>query len=155
MSLLSSLAREHRLMERLMDRLEAGIAPEAGVDGARLARLLEPLTAALGAHEELEGRVYAAANDAAAVQFLPMVERQHRELGEIRRELAAEIAQASAGERLRALARLYLQGLRYHFQTEETRLWPEFFGKAGRSMGRSIELAAARRVRELERLVEG
>src|SRR5687767_6389435 len=119
MSVLSLLAREHRLLERLMGRLEAALAPEAEVDGKRLSRLLAPLDAALLAHEELERRVYAAANGGPASRAM---ERQHRELAEVRLELEEELARPAPGERLRGLARLYFQGLRYHFLTEEARL---------------------------------
>ena len=136
MTLLDTLAREHRLFERLLDRLERAVAsPEddAWEDSLELLLVLLP---ALERHEEIEREALG----------------EHEDLAPLRRAFRLALACPLGWRRPRAASELgpLVARLRRHFREEEETLWPRA-AERGRSLSRSAQRGAAARVRELER----
>ena len=146
MSLFVSLAKEHALLIKLIDRLEAATVLETGV-------LLRILFKALDAHERLEHLVFDESPEPptpAAYKALARIEEQHRALLDLRIETEAVPA---GGAEIRPLARRLATLLRRHFEEEERLLWPSFNAYAGRSTLHRLSRQAADQLADLEREV--
>lgn len=147
MSVFESLAKEHALLLKLIDRLERATVPETSL-------LLTVLFKALDAHERLEHLVFDESPEPptpAAYKALSKTEEQHRTLGDLRAEAEAVPA---GSEEIRPLARRLASLLRRHFDEEERRLWPSFNAYAGRSTLHRLARQAAEQLAALEREVE-
>lgn len=148
MSVFASLFLAHRLMERLIARLERSPrrgAPTAGKEARDTFLVLLP---ALERHEKIEDLVFGAA-------MPEEVALQHRKLDRLRAEIAQLIGGADGGDHARfaVLVPLLAAMLRRHFLLEERVLWPRYRAR-GRCLERSTERAARKQVRDLEREIE-
>ena len=153
-----SLADEHAVLLSLADAVEAAWKREDGsaVEAGRRALLI--LHRALERHEKIEENLFfgrAVPRGAASVKAL--VKAEHREIGELRREVEELLGRAGTpgGEDLRTAALVLVRRLRAHFKTEESLLRPLFGALPGRSAGRARARRARAQVRSLERDVSG
>lgn len=156
MSVLISLAREHRLFLRLSERLERAMRYGEKTAREELRGGLLALLYGLDRHEQIEDEVFtrsAFASSRGARRMLAEVERQHVRIN----ELKDRTLKALAGSDVVSLAGLgpvvidLSHELRRHFATEETRLWPLYSKIHSRSLDYSVTARAERAVNDLER----
>lgn len=156
MTVLTSLAREHRVFEGLARRLELALRFDPERARRELREVLLVLLPALERHESLEEEVFDRREFRATRGAGPLLAenaRQHRRLMELKARLqeALEGLESHPFGRLRAAAAELTEGLRAHFLSEERRLWPRYYRAVGRSFDRALERRARRSVAELER----
>lgn len=155
MSIFATLAREHRLFRRLIDKLERSLQYQEELARKELRDAILVLLPALDRHEEIEHLLFdhpEYSGHKEAKKLLGIVDAQHRKIKALRKDLRAFIGECDAYSlaRLRALGFLFIGRLRLHFETEETMLWPHYNSPGSRSIRRSIELKTRRKVRVLE-----
>lgn len=157
MSVFDSLAKEHALLLRLVERLERAVAVPDEREAARETRnILLVLLKALSAHEQLEHLVFdepAEMPSAAARKALAAVEKQHEALADLKTRAEALLGDLTpaGGREIRILARRYATLLRRHFTEEERALWPSFHACAGRSTLHGLARKAGAQLRTMER----
>lgn len=161
MSVFKSLAEEHALLLRLVDRLEkAADEPDSRAVEKDTRNLLLVLIKALEAHENLEKQVFEEESAPPSGQTgaaLELVERQHFALAALSAE-AAELLQGLPREdaaSIRAVTRGLTRLLRRHFEDEERALWPNFNASAGRARLHRLDRLAREQIRAMENEIEG
>lgn len=157
MSALAALLQAHRLMTRIVDRLERSSRLDRRAARMERRGAILVLLRALERHEALEDMIFAPDANASQerAEAAAAIETQHRRLEGLREELVLVLS-ARQGPDLEAedrmIARL-VRLLRSHFQTEERRLWP-LYSSQGRSLDRLLEHSAQAQVRELKREID-
>lgn len=156
MTSLAALAREHRLFERLLDRLHAMGELEPELARPLIRRTLATLLGALERHDALEDRLAGDCRNGSPAEEVwarELVDAQHGGLRELRREIAHVLAHEdhSTLPRLKTLTELLADKLRWHFETEEMLLWPLLVKRRSRSIGASLGRDAADNARLLEK----
>jgi hemerythrin len=159
MSILKTLAREHRVFSRLIDSIERSLDYEEQTARAELRDALLVLFPALDKHEEIEDLVFERPPHAPGKEvrrLLTEVERQHKSIGLLRRDLNAALDASSrqSFDYVKSVTLELVQKLRLHFQTEESRLWPCYEQAQRRSMDQWRDRLAREGVKALERDVE-
>lgn len=159
MSVFKSLTREHRLFEKLIERLRA--ASEGAGDEARETEIetLEALLEGLRRHDEVEHALFAApvhGADAEEKRARQLVDAQHAALELLTADIRALLREKPiAARRLRAMGELLAGRLEWHFRSEEMLLWPLFARTSGRSLAHSLERRAELNARALEQAEAG
>lgn len=158
MSVLNCLTREHRLFERLLERLRQGIESSGDHASALLiTETLQVMLPALDRHDVLEDLVFGQPGPSMGVdekRARELVEAQHMALQRLREDVHDLLRDHTAPlPRLKSLAELLAGRLEWHFKTEEMLLWPLQVKTCSRSVGHSLELRAEKNVRDLEKAV--
>jgi hypothetical protein len=155
-SVLETLAREHRVFEELIVRLERALKYPEGLARAEWKKTFLVLLPALDRHEEIENIVFedpAYLSKEGARRLLGEVERQHGKISLLRRDVLEALGDSGLPEfpRLGSLISQLARRLRDHFRAEETRLWPHYRSAMSRSLDRSIARRVREKLRELKR----
>ncbi len=159
MTVLNSLAREHRLFLRLLERLERAMRYGEKTGREEIRGGLLVLLQALERHERIEDAVFsrpAFASARAARPLLEEVNAGHRRIENLKSRAEA----ALAGAEVESLARLgpvilnLAAELRSHFSLEETKLWPLYQHTHGRSLEHSMASRARKEVLEVIRSLQ-
>ena len=155
MSVIETLAREHSMFRRLLRRLEQSLEREERVARREVQNTLLVLFPALETHEEIEDVVF----DPFVLEmkkgrrgFLGNVKRQHRLLHSLKKDVMRALDDASKVDfdYLRTVILQLSEVLKHHLASEEQTLWPEYLKFLGRSVSRSLDHRAAKKVKELE-----
>lgn len=155
MELLETLAKEHRLIEALLKRLERGLLQAEDAARAELRETLYVLLAALKRHDEVEDLVFGTRSQARKSEegeALAEVAFQHRNLEILLDDIRAAIASSSRYpvDSLRPAALRLSHRLREHFSTEETRLWPLCRGAWESALDPAVKKRAREHLEALE-----
>lgn len=155
MSILQTLAREHGQFRRLIHRLEEAADHDESAARREIQNVLLVLFPALETHEEIEDLVFdpfLLELRRGRKEFLAKVKRQHRLIHSLKKDVlrALEDSSKESFEFLRTLILQLCEVLKHHLGTEEQSLWPEYLKFLGRSVSRSLDHRASKKVRELE-----
>lgn len=156
MSVLETLAREHRVFEALVGRLESALKYPEDLARSEWRKIFLVLLPALDRHEEIENIVFedpACLSKEGSRRLLGEVERQHGNISLLRRDVLEALQDTGlpgfphVGSLISQLA----WRLRDHFRAEETRLWPHYRKAMSRSLDRSISRRVGEKLRQLKR----
>ncbi len=154
MEILDSLVLEHRLFERLLERLSKGMVVDCLAARGEVRDVLFLLSLALQRHEEIESSLdlEGAVLGKAALRAAAAVDRQHKEIVALQEDILRVLDEAPNSDwtRLGRLITRLDQSLRRHFRTEELEFWPQLGKLRSRSVKRSINRRLAERVKSLE-----
>ena len=138
---------EHRVLEKIVERLELAAQVEGIGAWGRIWGVLAILLPILEIHEEMENSLiekesYLKERGAAAI--LDAIEEQHLHLKRLIEQISALPLQPGHGPlgRLRKWSKELAWRLRDHFKMEEERLWPHY----SRTMSRSLVRSMGRRI---------
>lgn len=159
MSILKTLAREHRVFSRLIDRIERSIAYDEATARSELRDALLVLFPALDKHEEIEDLVFdhpPRASGGSVKRLLAEVDCQHKTIERLRQDInvALESSSRQSFDYVKSTAQELVQKMRLHFETEEKRLWPCYEHSLRRPTDLWRERIARESVKALERNVE-
>lgn len=153
MSVLKSLAEEHRVFRGLIGRIERALDLPEQLMRSEILEALLVLLPALERHEEIEDLAFSEPRyrkSPGAAALLKELEYQHRDVERLRKEIDASLKLDDLPvEEVRRLASLLAKRLTAHFATEERRLWPHYERTMSRTLDRSIGRRTRGEVRKL------
>jgi hypothetical protein len=155
MSVLATLAREHRLFETLIARLRFCAERDGPGARARVSDLLQVLLPALERHDAVETLVFGEPGQAwerDERSAHELVEAQHDALRGLRAEVQTLLREKTDApfSRLALLVDALCGKLEWHLKTEELLVWPLYLKRTGRSVAHSLEREAEKGVAALE-----
>lgn len=126
-----SLTQEHRIFERLIQKMEDALKQEEGRAREDIRAVLLVLSPALNRHEDVETAALARPKARAVkvpAKVFRKVERQHREVEALRGQVTTAVVDMDrySFDFVRARVMELSRRLREHFATEERQLWPYY-----------------------------
>ncbi len=155
MGVFASLAREHRLFSSVGLQCEFSLDREERIARRKVAEAMRVLLPALERHEEVESLLFGDADYAEreARRVLALVAAQHGEIEALRAEIEALLPNAEHCDfgRLKSGVLRLVQGLKFHFETEENLLWPFYNSLGSRSIRRSLAHEVGEKIDQMEK----
>jgi len=155
MNILETLAEEHRIFRRLLERLAKSVTLEESAARKEIQNTLLLLFPVLDAHEKIETIVFDPAHldqGAKCQGFFQKVSHQHEQIHKLRKEVLdmRGNSRKRSFEDLKMGALELIGLLNYHFELEERELWPEYSQFLRSTAAHSIGRRVTQKLKEME-----